>query len=320
MKSALLSVVVPVYNEEQCLEAFHSELASALAKTGLPHEIIFVDDGSTDASLRIIERLRQIDPSIAAIAFSRNFGHQAALTAGIDMAAGDAVITLDADLQHPPALITELIARWQAGAKVVQAKRNNDEEAGRFKAWASALFYRFINSLSSTPVPPRSADFRLLDRQAVDLLKSMKETHRFLRGMVGWLGLAEEVVVYTAPPRAAGRSKYSWAKMARLAADGIVSFSIVPLRAALWLGVLSICISLAYATYVMYMFFVHDALIKGWASLIMVIMFLGSIQLILLGIIGEYIGRTYEEVKRRPPYVIDRLLPRRDAAVRDLAA
>lgn len=314
MSEPLLSIVVPVYNEEGCLVLFHSELAAALKPLGVRREIIYVDDGSTDGTLSVIEGLRRNDPAVAAVLLSRNFGHQTALTAGMDLAAGDAIVTLDSDLQHPPALIPELVARWRAGAKVVHAVRQDTEDASWLKSWTSGAFYRIINALSPTPVAANAADFRLLDRQAVDLLKSMKEQHRFLRGMIGWLGLPEDSISFVAPPRAAGRSKYTWRKMTRMATDGIVSFSIKPLRAALWLGVVSIGLNSIYAAYVLFMFFFHDVLIKGWASLILVVMFIGSIQLILLGIIGEYIGRTYEQVKARPLYVVDKLLPRRDAS------
>lgn len=319
MATPLLSVVVPVYNEERCLEAFYAELSRALEPLDLRHEIIFVDDGSSDGSLRIVERLRAADPAVSAVSLARNFGHQTALTAGMDFATGDVVVTLDADLQHPPALIAEMVARWRAGAKVVHAVREETADAAWFKSLASRSFYRVINALSTTPVPANAADFRLLDRQAIDLLKSMKERHRFLRGMIGWLGLAEDSISFTAPARVAGKSKYTWRKMARMASDGIVSFSIKPLRAALWLGLLSIAVNVAYAAYVLCMFLFHDVLIKGWASLILIVMFLGSIQLILLGIIGEYVGRTYEEVKERPLYVVGRLLPRRSAADGDEA-
>lgn len=309
----LLSIIVPVLNEERCLGAFYAELSAVLKSLDIRHEVIFVDDGSTDGTMRVIEGLRAGDPAVAAVCLSRNFGHQTALTAGLDFAAGDVVITLDADLQHPPALIREMLARWRAGAKVVHAVREETEDAGWFKSWSSRAFYRLINALSSTPIAANAADFRLLDRQAVDLLKSMKERHRFLRGMIGWMGLAEDSISFVAPRRVAGRSKYTWRKMARMASDGIVSFSIKPLRAALWLGVLSIALNSIYAVYILYMFFFHGMLIKGWASLILVVMFIGSVQLLLLGIIGEYVGRTYEEVKDRPLYVLGRLLPRREA-------
>lgn len=314
LTSPLLSAVVPVYNEERCLRAFYDELAAALKATGLRYEVIFVDDGSTDATPSIIEQLRERDPFVAAISLSRNFGHQTALTAGMDFAAGDAVITLDADLQHPPALIAELVARWRAGAKIVHAVRMDTEDGGWFKSWASGAFYLFINAMSATPVAANAADFRLFDRQAVDLLRSMKEHHRFLRGMVGWLGLKEDSIDFVAPPRAAGKSKYTWRKMFRMATDGVIAFSIKPLRVALWLGLSSISVIAVYAAYVLYMYLFHDALIKGWASLILVTMFLGSIQLVMLGILGEYMGRTYEEVKNRPLYVVGRLLPRRETA------
>lgn len=314
MKDSLLSIIVPVYDEENCLPAFYAELSAVLKKLGMRHEIIFVDDGSTDASLRVIERFQNEDPAVALISLSRNFGHQTALTAGIDFAAGDAVITLDADLQHPPSLIVQLVARWRAGAKIVHAIRRHTESIGLLKYTASNVYYRLINALSATPIVVNAADFRLMDRQAVDLLKSMKEQHRFLRGMIGWLGLAEDSIEFVAPSRTAGRSKFTWRKMFHMATDGIVSFSIKPLRVALWLGLLAIPVNALYAGYILFMYFFHQGIIKGWPSLIILTMFLGSIQLVMLGIIGEYIGRTYEEVKGRPLYVVRRLYPRQAAA------
>jgi dolichol-phosphate mannosyltransferase len=315
MNDPLLSVIVPVYNEESCLPAFYSELAAALKALGMRHEIVFVDDGSTDASPGVLEGLQAGDPAVAVISLSRNFGHQTALTAGLELASGDVVVTLDSDLQHPPALIAQLVERWRGGAKVVHAIRRETEEIGWLKATASGAYYRLINALSATPIVVNAADFRLLDRQAVDLLKSMKEQHRFLRGMIGWLGLTEDSIEFVAPVRAAGRSKFTWRKMLHMATDGIVSFSIKPLRAALWLGVLSIALNAVYAVYILFMYFCHDGVIKGWPSLILLIMFLGSVQLFLLGIIGEYLGRTYEQSKGRPLYVVRRLSPGRGAAL-----
>ena len=311
MQDYLLSLVVPVYNEEHCLPSFYAELAAVLKELGTRHEIVFVDDGSTDASLRIIERFQAEDPAVAVVALSRNFGHQKALTAGMDFAAGDVVITLDSDLQHPPALIPQLLQRWRAGAKVVHAIRRDTEKAGWLKSATSGGYYRLINALSATPIVVNAADFRLLDRQAVDLLKSMKEQHRFLRGMIGWLGLAEDSIDFVAPRRAAGKSKYTWRKMFSLATDGIVSFSVKPLRVALWLGMLSIAVNAIYAIYIFFGYFFLSGIIKGWPSLILLIMFLGSVQLVLLGIIGEYLGRTYEQSKGRPLYVVGRLYPGR---------
>lgn len=299
-----LSIVVPVFNEAECLSRFHQELSAALRSQMMTYEILYIDDGSSDDSLKIIERIQQSDPSVAAVVLSRNFGHQAALSAGLELARGTAVVTLDADLQHPPELILNLLDEWREGAKVVHTVRENTEEIGTFKNLASRLYYRLLNFLSTTPIEADSADFRLLDRQAVEMLKTMNERHRFLRGMIQWLGLPESKVTFSAPKRFAGRSKFTWRKMFRMGADGIVSFSTKPLRAALWLGLGVLAVCLAYTIYVFYQFFFNQAVLRGWTSLILLTTFLGSAQLILLGVVGEYIGRIYEEAKSRPLYLV----------------
>jgi len=306
-----LSVVVPVYNEEHCLRRFYAELSAALRSQLLRYEILFIDDGSHDGSLAILSELQEKDPAIAVVCLSRNFGHQTALTAGLELAQGDAVVMLDADLQHPPEIILQLLEQWRAGAKVVHTIRESTEDIGLLKKFSSWLYYRIINLLSSTPIEANAADFRLLDRQAVKMLRSMGERQRFLRGMIGWLGLPSACVRFTAPKRAAGTSKYTWNKMFRMATDGIVSFSTKPLRAALWLGLFCLFVNCLYAGYVLYMHFFRDTLIRGWASLILLMMFLGSSQLILLGIVGEYIGRIYEEIKSRPLYLVREIRPAR---------
>ncbi len=303
----VLSIVVPVYNEEHCIKRFYDELHGVLKAEGLPYEILFVDDGSIDDSLKVIDELRKNDPGVAAVVLSRNFGHQTALTAGMDLARGEAVITLDADLQHPPQLISRLVAEWRAGAKVVHTIRVETAGASGLKKLTSRLFYKLINFLSPTPIKADAADFRLLDRRALEALKSMKERHRFLRGMIGWLGFKEASVAFKAGQRAAGDSKYTWRKMSHMATDGIVSFSTRPLRIALWMGLLVFMANAAYGCYILYLYFFRHILLQGWATIVLLTMFLGSSQLILLGVVGEYIGRIYEEIKDRPLYIIQEL-------------
>ncbi|MBI5625498.1 MAG: glycosyltransferase family 2 protein [Elusimicrobia bacterium] len=306
--SPVLSVVVPVYNEEECLPAFHRELSAILRSQVEPYEIVYVDDGSQDRSLELVESLRLSDPNVRAVVLTRNFGHQLALTAGLEFSRGEAVVTMDADLQHPPSLIPRMLAEWRKGARVVSTVRTDTEDIGACKRLTSRLFYGLINALSRTPVQPDAADFRLLDRGAVETLRSMKERHRFLRGMIGWLGLPEAVIEFSAGRRAAGASKYTWARMFSFAADGIVSFSTLPLKAALILGSLALGLCGLYAGYVVYMFAFHGVLlIKGWASTVLLTMFLGGCQLILLGVTGEYIGRIYEEIKARPLFLVREL-------------
>lgn len=305
-----LSIIVPVHDEADCLGLFHDRLSPVLRGLGLSYEILYVDDGSRDGSLDVIRRLQGVDAAVGGLSLSRNFGQQAALTAGLAACRGRAALTMDADLQHPPELIPEMVAAWRRGAKVVHAVRSQTEGVGALKKLTSSLYYRLLRLLSDHSARSDAADFRLLDRDAVEALARMDERHRFLRGMIGWLGLPEERVLFTAPPRAAGRPKYGWGKMWALALDGIVSSSTKPLRASMWLGTLALAADGAYALYVLHAFVFYDV-VRGWSSLILVSLFLGGIHLILLGVIGEYIGRIYEEVKGRPHYVLKELLPPR---------
>lgn len=305
-----LSVVVPVCDEVDCIPLLHGRLTAVLKGLGMSYEIFFIDDGSRDGSAAAIRALQGSDPAVGGVLLTRNFGHQAALTAGLAAARGAAAVTMDADLQHPPELIPELVAAWKKGARVVHAVREETEGIGMLKNLSSSLYYRLLARLSD--VSPRSdaADFRLLDRTALDALGKMDERQRFLRGMIGWLGLPEEQVVFRAPARAAGRSKYGWRKMWALAVDGVVSSSIKPLRASLWLGFFALLACGCYALYVLHAYLYFDV-IRGWSSLILVSLFFGGIHLVLLGVMGEYIGRIYEEVKARPHYVLKELLPPR---------
>lgn len=312
MKNTLVSVVVPVYNEEASLAEFHRELSGVLRGLGVPTEVLYVDDGSTDGTPAALAAVQREDPSASVIELSRNFGHQAALSAGLELSRGAAVVTMDSDLQHDPALIPAMLERWRAGAMVVTAVRREDPSAGAAKRLSSVLFYRAINLLSDTPVTADAPDFRLLDRKAVDALCAMKESHRFLRGMVGWLGFPQATLPFEPRPRRGGRAGYTWGKMAAFALDGIVSFSTRPLRLALWLGVGALVVTACYAAYILGMFVLTSELVKGWASIVLLVMFLGSIQLVILGIFGEYIGRIFEQVKGRPLFLVREVRPGRD--------
>ena len=266
MKQALrYSVVVPVYNEQEVLPEFHWELAVVMRALGEPYEIIYVDDGSQDRSLEILRSLAASDPAVRGVRLSRNFGHQIALSAGLGLAEGQAVITLDADLQDPPALIPEMIARWREGAEVVLARRRSRKGEGLLKRATSFLFYRVLRRFSGLPLPLDAGDFRLLDRQACLWLRELPERHRYLRGLIGWAGFRQAEVPFDRQPRRAGRSKYPPGRMLGLALDGLTSFSIAPLRAAAGLGALVTAGGLICLLYVLYRKLIAGATVAGWA-------------------------------------------------------
>jgi len=312
--SPLVSVVVPFYDEKENLEALWKEIRAALDRGGIGGEILFVDDGSRDGSHLVVERLHERDPSVRLVRLSRNFGHQAALTAGLDLARGEAVISLDADLQHPPALIPEMVRLWrEEGWAVVNALRRRMEDAGLLKRVASRLFYALWKRLSEVEIRPGSADFRLLDRSVVDALKELPERHRFLRGLVPWLGFPQTEIFFEAPARHAGKSKYSIKKMFRLAVDGITSFSAAPLQVTALAGAAVTALAFLYMVYA-FVQWARGAVQPGWSSLIAAVLLLGGIQLLALGVIGLYLGRVYNEVKGRPLYVLreTRFFPSRE--------
>ena len=311
MERPLLSVVVPAHNEEASLPALHRELAATLSGVTDDYELIVVDDGSTDGTSQAVRGLHRRDPRVSLIALAGNVGHQLALSAGLDAARGKAVVMMDADLQHPPSLIPDMVRLWRGGAMVVQAVRQEAEGEPWLKRAASRLYYAVFNALSESPVRPGASDFRLLDRVAVEALRSMKERRRMLRGMVGWLRLPEAIVYYKAPARAAGRSKYTWARQLRMAVDGLVAFSAQPLRLALWLGLGAVATVGAYAVYVLYIHFVTGAALKGWSSLVLLTSFIGGVQLVALGLIGEYLATVYDELKARPLYLVRETIPPR---------
>ena len=298
----LLSIVVPVYNEVDNIRKFYTTVKEVLATMDYDHEIIFVDDGSSDDSAGMLRHIGQEDPKVKVLLLARNFGHQLALTCGLDYAKGDAVITMDGDMQHPPELIPELVKHWEAGADVVRTIRDSTEDASWAKSFTSKYYYKVLNRLANVPIVEGGSDFRLMNRKSLETLKHFREHGRFLRGIVGDLGFVQHEFHFVAPPRFAGTSKFSVKKMMRFALDGITAFSRVPLRLALYIGLLCGLLSLGMIGHILFVHFFSDNVISGWSSLGVAIFFLGGVQLVGLGIIGEYVGRIFEEVKQRPLY------------------
>jgi polyisoprenyl-phosphate glycosyltransferase len=301
----LVSVVVPCFNEEEVLRETNRRLTGALEQMPLRFEIIYVDDGSGDSTPEILRELAASDERVRVVRFSRNFGHQMAITAGLEHASGDAVAVIDADLQDPPEVIVEFVKKWMDGYDVAYGVRAERDGETAFKLWTAKVFYRCIDRLSDTRIPMDTGDFRLMDRRVVDALLSMPERDRFVRGMVSWLGFSQVAVPYHRAARAAGVTKFSVFKMLRFALDGIFSFSIVPLRLATWMGFTASGVAIAVMLYaVTERLFHFPGLVKGWTSTFTAILFVGGVQLICIGIIGEYVGRIYGESKRRPLYVL----------------
>lgn len=303
--SSIISIVLPVFNEEQTLAALHERLTRVMCRMGMVYEVIFVDDGSRDGSVELLKKLRQDDPALNVVKLSRNFGHQTAITCGLDYARGDAVVIMDADLQDPPELIPELIEKWREGYDVVYAVRESREGESLFKRVTATLFYRLIRKLSHVEIPVDTGDFRLLSRRAVEALKSAKERRRFVRGLVSWIGYRQTGVKFTREERVAGESKYPFRKMLKFAIDGITAFSFLPLQMATYFGFVISGLSFLYIIWAILQKLFTDRPVVGWTSVIVAMLFLGGVQLITLGVIGEYIARIYEEVKQRPLYLVD---------------
>ncbi len=299
----MLSVVVPVYNEESTLPELHRRLTATLEPLE-PYEIVFVDDGSADLSWALTKDLAERDPHLRLIRLSRNFGHQAAITAGLDAAKGDAVITMDGDLQDPPELIPELVARWREGFDVVYAVRNERAGEARWRLAAIAAFYKLLRRIAGNNIPENVGDFRLISRRVLLALGSMPERARFLRGMTSWVGFEQVGVDYHRDARFAGESKYPPRKLLRLALDGLTSFSTVPLQLVTWLGLMSIAFCGAVFVWTFYTRLFTNQAPQGWTSLLAVVLLLGGVQMLSLGIIGQYIARIFEEAKQRPLYFI----------------
>lgn len=305
MEKVLLSVVIPCMNEEEVLRETNRRLIAVLEGVSLNFEIVYVDDGSTDATPVLLRELQAQDSRIRVVRFSRNFGHQVAITAGLEHASGDAVAIIDADLQDPPEVILDFVAKWLDGYDVVYGVRAERDGESEFKLWTAKVFYRVIRRLSDTRIPLDTGDFRLMDRRVVDALLSMPERDRFIRGMVSWLGFSQTAVEYRRAPRLAGVTKFSLFKMVRFALDGIFSFSILPLRLATWTGFAASGLSIiGIITVVLAKTWGVAGIVKGWSSAMITELFIGGVQLICLGLIGEYVGRIYGESKRRPLYIV----------------
>lgn len=305
----LLSIVVPCYNEDVVLRDFHRRTVGILEQSpDISFEIIYADDGSSDQTPERLRELQATDSRVRVVTLSRNFGHQVAVTAGLEHAGGDAVVVIDADLQDPPEVIPEMVARWRDGYHVVYGMRAKREGETTFKLWTAKVFYRFINRVSEVEIPLDVGDFRLMDRQVVDVLLTMPERDRFLRGMVSWIGFKQVAVIYDRAARHAGKTKYPLLKMLRFAVDSVISFSFVPLRLAIWMGFAAIAASVAGIIYALVIRIYTTTWVRGWASIFTAVLFLGGVQLITLGIVGEYVGRIYAEVKLRPLYVVKQRL------------
>jgi glycosyltransferase involved in cell wall biosynthesis len=299
-----ISIVIPAYNEAQNISSVLSSIHEILRPLPLEYEVIFIDDGSTDNTAEIIEQIRITQLQLHYIKFSRNFGHQAALKAGIDHARGLAIISMDADLQHPPGLIIEMIERWKEGYEIIYTQRRPDPSLGWFKKITSRWFYKILRTISDVRIEEGTADFRLIDRKVADIIKTQNDPFLFIRGLIPWMGFKQYKMVYDPAPRLHGSSKYTLRKMTAFAVNGITGFSIKPLRVAIILGLIISFLSFLYGLYAIWAFLYDDRVISGWASVITSILFIGGIQLIILGIIGEYIGKAYLQSKNRPFYII----------------
>jgi len=301
---SLISIVVPVFNEEDNIEVFYQDVCKYMGTVKYTFELIFVDDGSSDATPFILERLAQADGRVRGLIMARNYGHQLALTCGLDHANGDAVITMDGDMQHPPEMLPLLLSKWEDGFEVVQTIRVTTEGVSWLKNITSAVYYKLINSMSKVRIQEGGSDFRLLDKVVVQSFRRFKERARFIRGMIGAIGYRQITVEFTAPKRYAGISKFSIKRMLHFALDGITAYSHLPLRFAFYIGLLFALISFGVTMHVVYIKLFTPEAVPGWATISASILLLGGLQLLGLGIIGEYVGRIFEEVKQRPLYLL----------------
>jgi len=308
MEGPVLSLVLPIYNEEAIIPELDRRLRAFLAEVGSgvgdSWEVIFVDDGSKDRSPTLLKQLATAEPRYKVLSLSRNFGHQMAITAGLDRAEGQAVVVMDADLQDPPEVVGQMLARWREGFDVVFGVRSRRHGESAFKRLTAAVFYRLLRGmLGSASIPADAGDFRLMSRPVVLTLRALREHHRFVRGLVWWVGFRQTSVAYERPARFAGETKYPVRKMLRFAIDGITSFSTVPLRMATWLGLLAGLVAVAGVGWALYSKF-FGGVVRGWTTIMILVGLGSSAQLLMTGILGEYVGRIYEEVKRRPLYVV----------------
>jgi dolichol-phosphate mannosyltransferase len=301
----VLSVIIPIYNEEQNIPVLYTRMKQVLDSLGDTYELLFINDGSRDQSMRLIRELAAKDNKVHFINFSRNFGHQIAVTAGLDACKGDQVVIIDADLQDPPELIAEMRAKMKEGYEVVYARRNKRSGESFMKRWTAKMFYRILAKITSIDIPLDTGDFRIMDRKIVDVLKHMPEQQKFLRGQISWAGFRQTYITYDRDQRNAGETGYTYKKMIRFALDGITSFSNWPLKVATITGFVVSGITFLIALYALYARFITKDYVPGWTSLILAVLFIGGVQLITIGIIGEYISRLSANVRNRPLYIIN---------------
>lgn len=305
-RKTFISVIIPCYNEAGNINVLYQKIMEQINKLDVGYELIFIDDGSIDETFNIIKFLHKENPNVKSVSFSRNFGHQAAIIAGLGFCKGDCAIMMDADLQHPPELIPEMISLWEDGFEIVNTIRDETSNETFFKKLTSRGFYKLINIISNTKIEAGSADFRLLDRKVIESFKEIGEYSIFIRGMVNWMGFNSTQIHYKSSERFAGVSKYSIRKMISFALDGITSFSSMPLHISMVLGLLISLLSFIYLVYALYIKFFTNEALEGWTSIIISVLFIGGIQLISIGILGEYLGKIFYEVKKRPRYIINK--------------
>jgi len=307
--TVMLSVVVPAYNEEEVLPELHGRLGAVLREIGGEYEVIYVNDGSTDRTIEVIEGLRRNDPHVAVVDLSRNFGKEIAMTAGFDHAHGDAVVIIDADLQDPPELIPELLKHYREGYDVVYAQRVSRAGERALKKASAFLFYRLIQATTRVKIPADTGDFRLLSRRALEALSRLREQHRFMKGLYAWIGFPQKAVPYHRDARKAGQTKWNYWKLWNFALEGFTSFTIGPLKVATYLGITTAFAAFVYGVWVIYKTLVYGDPVAGYPSLMVVILFLGGVQLMTIGVLGEYLGRMFDESKQRPLYFVKEYKP-----------
>jgi dolichol-phosphate mannosyltransferase len=317
-----VSLVIPIYNEEEVLPQLDERVVELLGKLGVTSEVVFVNDGSKDNSLELLRTMVSREPRYRVVSFSRNFGHQRAITCGMESARGKAVVVMDADLQDPPEVVVEMIAKWREGYDVVYGRRRKREGETWFKLFTAKMFYRLFAAMIPIEVPLDTGDFRLMSRRVVVAMHELRESHRFVRGLVAWVGFKQTAVEYDRAARAAGETKYPLRKMLAFAMDGIASFSILPLRAATYLGLIVGALSILYTISAIIAYLVGDT-VQGWTTLVGLVSLLFSVQLVVTGVLGEYVGRIYEQVKGRPLYVVAERIrhrPRKRAETQDFGS
>ncbi|MDR2650502.1 MAG: glycosyltransferase family 2 protein [Clostridiales bacterium] len=302
------SVVIPAYNEQEVIEESYKRLSAVMTRINESYELIFIDDGSRDKTAQILARICEADKNVKLLRFSRNFGHMPAITAGMDYALGGAVLVIDADLQDPPELFPQMIEKWREGYDVVYGKRSERKGETVFKKLTAGLYYRFLRRMTDVDLPVDTGEFRLIDRKVCDVIKGIKEKNRYIRGLVSWVGFKQTAVDYVRAERFAGETKYPLTKMIKLAMNGITSFSYKPLKLAAHLGFGISALSFMYLLIVLYQRLFTSSTTVGWASMVAIVLFSQGIVLMVLGLMGEYIGRIFEEIKDRPIYIIDEII------------